>query len=79
MAKREIRMRVQALRRQRETMKLANRFLRAGNDAGLLSLGFTAEHIARLKVPDVTGAIGFSHATLRNIGAKIHQLQGRTV
>lgn len=73
----EIEARLDGLKRNRREMRLANRFLRSGNDAGLLEMGFTADQIARLKIPDNKGCIGFAPVTLRNQAAHIGRLRER--
>lgn len=77
MSKRETLARIAALNRQRQTMRLANQFLRSGNDAALARLGFTQDQVSRLREPDAEGVIGFSPVTIRNIRARILRLQAR--
>lgn len=73
----EIEARLDGLKRNRREMRLANRFLRSGNDDGLLAMGFTRSQIARLKVPDPKGCIGFAPVTLKNTVANIGRLRER--
>lgn len=76
-AREKIADRLDGFKRNHQQMRLVNRFLKAGNDAGLLGMGFTADQIARLKVPDLKGCIGFAPVTLRNNAASIARLKER--
>ena len=69
--------RISGYTRNVEQMKLANRYLRFGDDAALAAIGFTPEQIERLKVPDAAGHIGFQPVLLKRANQKIYDLKKR--
>ncbi len=73
----DIAARIAALEQQRATMQLANRMVRKGNTKGLIAMGFTAEHAAKLYEPDATGQKGFADYTLRALSDKIADMKAK--
>ena len=71
--------RLAALEKNHTDMKLINRYLRAGNDAGLQEMGYTEAQIAKFKEPDFLNRTGFADYTLRNSQANITRLRSRLV
>lgn len=76
-ATRQIGARLDGLKRNHDQMKLANRYLRSGNDAGLKQMGFDETQIASLKKPDMLGRVGFDDGDLKNSTATIARLEKR--
>lgn len=79
-----------ALRLFQEFMKKANKFIKTGNDAGLLAMGLSQADIDKLKLPDFGGRVGFADykltnnngvitATRKRMEQLIAQKQGNTV
>ena len=69
--------RIAALRRNIQQMRLTNRYLRFGNEAGLKSMGYSMDHIARLKEPDLTGHVGYNPELIRRAHQTIRELKQR--
>ncbi len=69
--------RLRALERQHGMMKLANRFLKFGNDAGLLAAGWNPDQIAKMKQPALSGEVGFPAYMLSNSNANMTRLRKR--
>lgn len=62
----KLRAKLAALMAEQEFMKKANKFVKSGNDAGLLAMGLTQVLIEGLKKPDFAGRIGFADYMLSN-------------
>jgi hypothetical protein len=71
----EIRDKITGYTRNRQQMRLANRYLSRGNDAGLREMGFTGEQIVKLKEPDLHGKIGFHPDLIRRATQRIYELK----
>lgn len=69
------------LEKHQEMMKAANAAIRmkdpAKGDAKLAELGYTPEDIAKLRVPDFCGRIGYPAYELQNNNANIRRIRGR--
>jgi len=68
---------VAELEQRQERMKAANRALRRGDDAALLTQGFSEAQIAKLKQPDFCGRTGFPDYALQNNNANIRRIKQR--
>lgn len=55
-----------ALQARQEFMKKANKFIKKGDDAGLLAMGIPQVQIDNLKKPDFVGRVGFADYQLTN-------------
>ena len=73
----DIKQRIAGYTRNVEQMRLANRYLKFGDDEALLRIGFSLEQIKRLKVPDASGRIGFQPVLLKRASQKIYDLKKR--
>jgi len=60
-----------------DKMKKANALLKKGDDAGLAALGFTAEQVAKLKMPDFSRRVGFPAYALTNNNANMRRVKDR--
>jgi hypothetical protein len=69
--------RLRTLERHHEMMLLANRFIRTGNDEGMVKAGWTVEQIAKLKEPALGGEKGFPAYALTNSNANMLRLRKR--
>lgn len=70
-----IKQRIAGYERNRQQMRLANRYLARGNDQGLREMAFTDAQIAKLKEPDLHGKIGFSPDLIRRATQRIYELK----
>lgn len=62
----KLRAKLAALMAEQEFMKKANKFIKAGNDKGLIEMGLNQVTIEGLKKPDFAGRIGFADYLLSN-------------
>ncbi|MBU2701153.1 hypothetical protein Ga0466249_002267 [Sporomusaceae bacterium BoRhaA] len=60
-----------------ETMKAVNKAIRKNDDNELYKLGYTDSQIAKLKMPDSLGRVGFANYALTNNNANIHRIKQR--
>ncbi len=70
-----IREKIKGYERNRQQMRLANRYLAHGHDQGLKEMAFTEEQIAKLKEPDLHGRIGFAPDLIRRATQRIYELK----
>lgn len=73
----DLEQRISGYTRNAEQMRLANRYLRSGDDDALMAIGYTPEQIERLKIPDTLGHIGFPPVLLKRTNQKIYVLKKR--
>lgn len=66
-----------ALQARQEFMKKANKFLKTGNDAGLLAMGITQVQIDNLKKAEYAGRTGFADYLLTNNNGVISSTRKR--
>lgn len=69
--------RIAKLEASQTTMKRANAAIRKKDDDALVRLGFSDEQIAKLKLPDFGGRVGFPGYALTNNNANIRRLRLR--
>jgi len=69
--------RIAKLEADQTMMKGANVAIRKSDDDGLVRLGFSDEQIAKLKLPDFAGRVGFPGYALTNNNANIRRLRIR--
>lgn len=65
------------LEKRQEAMKQANKYIRQGNKAGLLEMGFSEDQITKLSDPTNFGGPGFPAFELTNNSANIRRLKDR--